>query len=74
MDFREVNQNIVQKNYPIPKIMDIMKILQSFTYATTLDMNMGYYTINLSRKAQFICTIVILNLMMILPKPFGLVA
>ena len=34
-----------------------MQTLQGFTYATTLDLNMGYYTIKLDRKAQEVCTI-----------------
>ena len=38
--------------------MDIMQTLQGFSYATTLDLNMGYYTIRLSMGAQKICTIV----------------
>ena len=35
-----------------------MQTLQGFTYATTLDLNMGYYTIKLDRKAQEVCTII----------------
>ena len=36
----------------------MLQTLQGFTYATTLDLNMGYYTIKLSESAQRICTIV----------------
>ena len=35
-----------------------MQTLQGFTYATTLDLNMGYYTITLDKKSQELCTIV----------------
>ena len=35
-----------------------MQTLQGFSYATTIDLNMGYYTIRLSMGAQKICTIV----------------
>ena len=35
-----------------------MQTLEGFTYATTLDLNMGYYTIKLDTNAQNICTIV----------------
>ena len=34
-----------------------MQNLQGFKYATSLDLNMGYYTIRLSLKAQEMCTI-----------------
>ena len=42
----------------MPLIMDLMQTLEGFTYATTLDLNMGYYTIKLDNAAQKICTIV----------------
>ena len=57
-DFRQVNQRLVRKPYPLPKILDIMQTLEGFTYATTLDLNMGYYTIKLDSDAQKVCTIV----------------
>jgi hypothetical protein len=46
-DFRELNKRIVRKPYPIPKISTTLQELEGFTYATTLDLNMGYYTIRL---------------------------
>lgn len=57
-DFRKVNQILVRKPYPILKILDMMQTLQGFRYATTLDLNMGYYTLRLSLSAQKICTII----------------
>ena len=33
--------------------------MQGFTYATALDLNMGYYTIRLDGDAQKICTIIL---------------
>ena len=57
-DFRKLNAKIVRKPYPIPKILELMQTLEGFTYATTLDLNMGYYTIKLDKSAQKICTIV----------------
>lgn len=58
MDFRKVNEILVRKPYPIPKILYIMQTLQGFTYATTLDLSMGYYSIRLDKSSQEICTIV----------------
>jgi hypothetical protein len=46
-DFRELNKRIVRKPYLIPKISMILQELKGFTYATALDLNMGYYTIRL---------------------------
>ncbi len=35
-----------------------MQKLEDFTYATTLDLNMGYYTIRLDPTATEMCTII----------------
>ncbi len=58
-DFRELNKLIVRKPYPIPKISTILQELESFTYATALDLNMGYYTIRLDPTASKMCTIIV---------------
>ncbi len=57
-DFREINKQIVRKPYPIPKISTTLQELKGFTYATTLDLNMGYYTIRLDPTAAKMCTII----------------
>jgi hypothetical protein len=43
-DFRELNKRIIRRSYPIPKISTTLQELEGFTYAMTLDLNMGYYT------------------------------
>ena len=58
-DFREVNKWIIWTPYPIPKISTMLQDMEGFTYATSLDLNMGYYTIRLDPDAQKICTIVL---------------
>ena len=57
-DFRELNKRIIRKPYPIPKISTTLQELEGFTYATALDLNMGYYTIRLDPKSSEICTII----------------
>ncbi len=57
-DFWELNKRIVRKSYPIPKISTILQELEGFTYATALDLNMGYYTIRLDPTASKMCTII----------------
>ena len=57
-DFRRVNKNIVRKPYPIPRIGETMQQLDGFQFATALDLNMGYYTIQLDAKSKDITTIV----------------
>ncbi len=57
-DFRELNKPIVRKPYPIPKISTTLQELEGFTYATALDLNMGYYTIGLYQAASKMCTII----------------
>jgi hypothetical protein len=56
-DFREVNKRIVRKPFPIPKISTVLQEIKGFSYATILDLNMGYYTIRLDPDASKIYTI-----------------
>jgi hypothetical protein len=50
-DFRKLNERIVRKPYPIPKISMILQVLEGFSYATALDLNTGYHTISLDLTA-----------------------
>ena len=58
-DFRELNKRIKRRPYPIPKIQDMLMNLEGFQFATSLDLNMGYYHIELSPKSKELCTIVL---------------
>ena len=58
-DFRELNKRIKRKPYPIPKIQDLLLRLEGFTYGTSLDLNMGYYHIELSPNSKKLCTIIL---------------
>ena len=44
-DFKKSSANFIRKPYSIPKISGTMQELEGFQYETTLDLNMGYYTI-----------------------------
>ena len=57
-DFRRLNEWLVRKPFPLPKISTVLQELEGFTYATALDLNMGYYTIRLDTDASRICTII----------------
>jgi hypothetical protein len=47
-----------RKPYPIPRIAQMLQELEEFTYETSLDLNMGYYTIKLDYDSQKRCNIV----------------
>jgi hypothetical protein len=57
-NFGEVNKKLIRKPFPIPKICMVLKEFEGFTFATALDLNMGYYTIRLDPDASKICTII----------------
>ena len=50
----------MRKPYPMPKINDRLLKFKGFQYATPLDLNMGYYHIQLSENASNLCTTIIL--------------
>jgi hypothetical protein len=57
-DLWEVNKRFVRKPFPIPKISTVLQEIEGFTFATALDLNMGYYTIRLDPDESKICTII----------------
>ena len=58
-DFSKLNQIIRRKIFPIRKIQDMLLNLEDFTFASSLDLNLGYYNIELSTGAKQLCTIVL---------------
>ena len=58
-DFRELNKRIRRKPFPIPKIQDLLLKLEGFRYASSLDLNMGYYHIELCPESKRLRTIVL---------------
>ncbi len=58
-DFRELNKWIKRKPFPIPKIQDMLQKLEGFQFASSLDLNMGYYHIKLTPNSRRLCTIVL---------------
>jgi hypothetical protein len=57
-DFWGVNKRLVRKPFPIPKKNMVLQEIEGFSYATALDLNMGYYTIRLDPDASIIFTII----------------
>jgi hypothetical protein len=57
-DFWEVNKRLVRKPFPIPKISTVLQEIKGLSNATTLDLNIGYYTIRLDPDASKNCTII----------------
>jgi hypothetical protein len=58
-DFWEVNKRLIRTLFPIPKKGTVLQEIEGFSFATALDLNMGYYTIGLDPDASKICTIMI---------------
>ena len=58
-NFRKLNQIICRKPFSIPKIQYMLLNLEGFTYAYSLDFNMGYYHIEFSTGLKRIFTIIL---------------
>jgi hypothetical protein len=51
-DFRKLNEMLKRMPYHFPKNAQMLQESEKFAYATSLDLNMGYYTIKLDSDAQ----------------------
>ena len=58
-NFRNLNKQLKQKPYPMPNINGMLLKLEGFQYDMSLDLNMGYYHIRLSKNSSNLCTIII---------------
>ena len=50
--FQHLNRQLKHDPYPMPKIRGMILKVEGFNYATSLDLNMGYYRISLSEDAN----------------------
>ena len=58
-DLRELNKWIKIHSFPIPKIQEMLLKLEGFMFATSLDLNMGYFHLSLMPNASWLCTVVL---------------
>jgi len=57
-DFRELNELLERRPYPIPRIQDIMNKRGKYTHFTKIDLSMQYYCFELDDASKKLCTIV----------------
>jgi hypothetical protein len=50
-DFRKLNSLLQRHPFPIPKIGDMIRSMEGFTFATALDLSVVYYYIKLDADA-----------------------
>ena len=58
-DFRKLNEVIVRNPWPMPTIQEMLHKCGGLTYATALDMIMGYYSMNIHRRSQPLLVIIL---------------
>jgi len=56
-DFKRINSMVKRKPFPILRIGETLQSLQGFTWASTLDLSMGYWTIELDPETKDMTTI-----------------
>jgi Reverse transcriptase (RNA-dependent DNA polymerase) len=56
-NFCQLHLRIKLKPFPLPRIQDLILKLKGFQFATSLDLNMGHYYIELNPFSKSLCTI-----------------
>ena len=54
-----MNAAIQQKTSPLPQIGETIQRLEKFISATALDLSQGYYSIQIDKESQKICTTIL---------------
>lgn len=50
-DYRKLNNNTLKENFPLPEIVDILHSLNGSNIFTTLDLNQGFFQIQLEKES-----------------------
>ncbi|MGH7955358.1 MAG: hypothetical protein ACREOZ_05300 [Gloeomargaritales cyanobacterium] len=53
-----MNSNLLRKPYILPNLQDAVRRHESFSFLTKMDLNMGYYTLELDEETSKLCTII----------------
>ena len=55
-DLQKLNESIIRKKYPLPRIGDILSQHIGYKYFTKIDISMQYWAFELDEESQELCT------------------
>lgn len=59
-DFRELNKNLIRNPFPLPRIDEMLQSLGGFSYASKLDLSIGYFHFLLDNLSKSLTSISLL--------------
>jgi Reverse transcriptase (RNA-dependent DNA polymerase) len=58
-DFRMLNRHLSRCPFPLPSIQEIMRNIDGLTFVSVLDLNMGFWTIELDEASRSLTTVIL---------------
>jgi hypothetical protein len=58
-DFRFLNKHLRRYPYPLPSIQEIMRTIDGLTWVSVLDLNMGFWHLELDKESQKLATVIL---------------
>jgi hypothetical protein len=70
-DFRQLNKHLVRLAFPLPNPQQLFRTMDGFSYCTTMDLNMGFWTITSDKESKIVHNCTTMGQILVPTSPHG---